>query len=133
MIVLDTHIWVSWIVRGDKSISRAILEAMDSQSSLAVSAISCFEVSLLVKLGKLELPLPTHEWLDEALEGSGVTCLPISCHIAQQSVALSNIHKDPADHIIMATALVHGALLASVDSVFPSYPEMAGCLIGYKN
>jgi len=133
MIVLDTHIWVNWIVRGDKSLSRVILEAMDSQSSLAVSAISCFEVSLLVKLGKLELPLPTHEWLDEALDGSGVMCLPISCRIAQQSVALSNIHKDPADRIIMATALVHEALLASVDSVFPSYPEMAGCLIGYKN
>ena len=133
MIVLDTHIWVNWIVRGDKSVSRAILEAMDSQSSLAVSAISCLEVSLLVKLGKLELPLPTHEWLDEALDGSGVTCLPISCHIAQRSVALSSIHKDPADRIIMATALVHGAMLASVDSVFPSYPEMAGCLIGYKS
>jgi len=133
MMVLDTHIWVNWIVRGDKSLSRAILEAMDSQSSLAVSAISCFEVSLLVKLGKLELPLPTHKWLGEALEGSGVTCLPISCRIAQRSVALSNIHKDPADRIIMATALVHEALLASVDSVFPSYPEMAGCLIGYKN
>jgi len=133
MIVLDTHIWVKWIVRGDKGVSRSILEAMDSQSSLAVSAISCLEVSLLVKLGKLELPLPTHEWLDEALEGSGVTCLPISCRIAQRSVALSSIHKDPADRIIMATALVHEALLASVDSVFPSYPEMAGCLIGYKN
>ncbi len=133
MIVLDTHIWVNWIVYGDKGVSRAILEVMDSQPSLAVSTISCFEVSLLVKQGKLELTLPTHEWLDEALEGSGVSCLPISCRIAQQSVALSNIHKDPADRIIMATALVHGALLASVDSVFPSYPEMAGYLISNKN
>ena len=133
MIVLDTHIWVNWIIRGDAGVSRAILNAMDTDPSLAVSAISCFEVSMLVKLGKLELPLPMDEWLDEALEGSDVMCLPISCHIAQRSVALSNIHKDPADRIIMATALVHEALLASVDSVFPSYPEMAGCLIGYKS
>ncbi len=42
MIVLDTHIWVNWIVYGDKGVSRAILEVMDSQPSLAVSAISCF-------------------------------------------------------------------------------------------
>ena len=133
MIVLDTHIWVNWIIYGDQGISRAILEAMDAQSALAVSAISCFEVSLLVKQGKLELPLSTDAWLDEALDGSGVSCLPISCRIAQQSVALSNIHKDPADRIIIATALVHGAWLASVDSVFPSYPEIAGHLIRHKN
>ena len=133
MMVLDTHIWVNWIVRGEAGVSRFILEAMDAQPDLAVSAISCFEVSLLVKQGKLELGLPINEWLHEALDGSGVICLPINCPIAQQSVALSNIHKDPADRIIMATALVHGALLASMDSVFPSYPEMTGVLIRSKN
>ncbi len=133
MIVLDTHIWVNWIIHGDAGVSRSVIEVMDSQSTWAVSAISCFEVSLLVKQKKLELNLSVDDWLHEALDGSGVICLPISCQIAERSVALSGIHKDPADRIIMATALVHGALLASVDSVFPSYPEMTGILITSKN
>lgn len=129
MIVLDTHIWVNWILLGETSLPRPILAAMDSQSSMAISAISCFEVSLLVKQGKLELPLPVGEWFSEALSGSSVVCLPVTCEIAQQSVALQNAHKDPADRIIIATAIVHDALLASIDSVFPAYPEIIGRLI----
>jgi len=37
--------------------------------------------------------------------------------------------KDPADRTIIATAIVHDALLASIDSVFPAYPEIIGRLI----
>lgn len=80
-------------------------------------------------MGKLELPLSLDEWFSEALAGSNVECLPVTCEIAQQSVALQNIHKDPADRIIIATAIRHDALLASLDSVFPSYPEIVGRLI----
>jgi len=129
VIILDTHIWVNWILLGEASLPQAVLNAMDIQTSMAVSAISCFEISLLVKQGKLELPLAVDEWISEALSGSGVECLPVSCEIAQQSVALSNVHKDPADRIIIATAIAHDALLASVDSVFSSYPEIVGRLV----
>jgi PIN domain nuclease of toxin-antitoxin system len=129
VIILDTHVWVNWILLGESGLTRPILAAMDSQSSMAVSAISCFEVSLLVKQGKLELPLPVGEWFPEALSGSGVECLPVTCEIARRSVALQNVHKDPADRIIIATAITHDALLASLDSAFPSYPEIIGHLI----
>lgn len=119
MIVLDTHIWVNWILLGESGLTRPILAAMNSQASMAVSAISCFEVALLVKQRKLELPLPVDEWLDEALLPSGVECLPITCEISRVSVSLQDIHKDPADRLIIATAIAHDALLASIDSVFP--------------
>ncbi|MBU1666090.1 MAG: type II toxin-antitoxin system VapC family toxin [Gammaproteobacteria bacterium] len=129
MIILDTHIWVNWILLGDSGLTKPILAAMNSQSSMAVSAISCFEVSLLVKQRKLELPLPVDEWLVEALSASGVDCLPVTCEISRLSVALQDIHKDPADRIIIATAITHDALLASVDSAFPEYSELIGRLI----
>ncbi len=48
MILLDTHIWVKWIVNGNLDLSDTIVNAMSLDSHLAVSAISCFEVSLLV-------------------------------------------------------------------------------------
>ena len=72
MIVLDTHIWVNWILGGEAALTPAIIEAMQKESNLAVSAISCFEVALLVSRGKLELPLPIDEWLMEALGKSVV-------------------------------------------------------------
>jgi PIN domain nuclease of toxin-antitoxin system len=44
--------------------------------------------------------------------------------IAARAVELSPIHKDPFDRLIIATALVYGAKLASVDSLFARYPEL---------
>ena len=129
MIILDTHIWVNWILQGESGLTKPILAAMNSQPSMAVSAISCFEVTLLVKQRKLELPLPIEEWLVEALSASGVDCLPVTCEISRLSVTLQDIHKDPADRIIIATAITHDALLASIDSLFPAYQELAGRLI----
>lgn len=96
---------------------------------VAVSAISCFEVSLLVKRGKLELPLPIDEWLPEALGNSGIDRVPVSCEIARLSVSLQDVHKDPADRIIIATVLAHDAFLATLDVTFPAYAELAGRLV----
>ena len=57
MIVLDTHIWVNWILGGEAALTPAIVSAMQQESRLTVSAISCFEVTMLVNRGRLELPL----------------------------------------------------------------------------
>jgi PIN domain nuclease of toxin-antitoxin system len=130
MIILDTHIWVNWILGGDAALTPAVVNAMKKESCLAVSAISCFEVSLLVSRGKLELPLPVNEWLIEALAKSGVESLHVTCEIAYRAVMLPEIHRDPADRIIIATALVHDAKLASVDSIFPNYQELQNRLVG---
>jgi len=130
MIVLDTHIWVNWIVNGNQALSEPVINAMTADSSWAISAISCFEVSLLVKRGKLTLPLPVDEWLREALENSGIESLPVTCEIMHKAAMLSDIHRDPADRIIIATALACDAKLASIDSLFPDYPELKGRLVG---
>jgi PIN domain nuclease of toxin-antitoxin system len=61
MIILDTHIWVNWILGGDTALTPTIVYAMQKEKRLAVSAISCFEVSLLASRGKLELPLSVDE------------------------------------------------------------------------
>jgi PIN domain nuclease of toxin-antitoxin system len=49
--------------------------------------------------------------------------------ISIRAVNLSPIHKDPFDRLIIATALCHQARLASVDSLFPKYPELEGILL----
>jgi PIN domain nuclease of toxin-antitoxin system len=77
---------------GNTALSPAVVDAMQKESRLAVSAISCFEVSLLANRGKLELTLPVNEWLTEALANSGVESLPVTCEIANRAVMLSEIH-----------------------------------------
>ena len=77
MIVLDTHIWVKWIIDGNPALSETIVNAMRVDRHWTVLAISCFEVSLLVKRGKLQLPLPVEDWIKEGLENSGIDSLPV--------------------------------------------------------
>ena len=114
---------------GESSLTPSIISAMANERDVAVSAVYCFEVSLLLKRGKLELPLPIDEWLPEALGNSGIDCVPVSCEIARLSVSLQDVHKDPADRIIIAPVLAHDALLPSLDPTFPAYTDLAGSLV----
>jgi len=129
MIVLDTHIWLNWLILGETSIPLGIAALLRSKPRVCVSAISSFEVIYLVKRKRIELPLPTREWLREALAPSGIESLPITAEIAAASAELPEYHKDPADRFIIATALAYDAKLASIDSAFPLYDALNGRLL----
>jgi PIN domain nuclease of toxin-antitoxin system len=58
MIILDTHIWLRWIIQSGRGLPADILAAIHSESRVAVSAISCFEVPYLLKRRRITLPLP---------------------------------------------------------------------------
>ncbi len=47
----------------------------------------------------------------------------------QSAAMLPDIHRDPADRIIIATALLNQAQLVSLDSVFPGYEVLNGLLL----
>jgi len=68
VIILDTHIWVWW-VHGDSALSSSTCTMLDSaeQTSLGVSAISCWEVAKLVERGRLTLPCPVFDLSQQAL------------------------------------------------------------------
>src|SRR3989304_843818 len=104
VIILDTHIWLRWVVEGEKNIPKGIAQAIQSEDRVAVSAISCFEVAQLLKRGRIELPVSLTAWLQGALVPAGIECLAVTCEIARVSVELQEHHKDPADRIIIATA-----------------------------
>jgi PIN domain nuclease of toxin-antitoxin system len=89
---------------------------------LAVSVISALEVAQLVKKRKLELPLGLPDWFDAALTDSGIHCLPVSPRLLHASTILPDIHKDPADRIIIATAHDHDIQLVTADEAIQAYP-----------
>ncbi len=129
MIILDSHIWFWWINQELHRFSVTILEAIKSADRVGVSPVSCFELALAHKRGRLALPLPPFEWFRLALYGSDVELLPFNESIALRAVELSEIHRDPFDRIIIATALQLNGKLASGDSHFSSYPELTEVLL----
>ena len=84
---------------------------------------------MLSQRKKIQLPLPVELWLDEALTPSGVSLLPLDCEIARLAAALPEHHRDPADRMIIATAICHDAQLASLDAAFVKYEELEGRLL----
>ncbi len=129
MIILDTHIWLWWIARDDQQLKSTWRERIAQESSISVSAISCFEVAWLVRHGRIELPESLEHWFDKALSGSGIGLLAMTPEIARIAVNLPEHHRDPQDRLIIATALAHDAFLISADGKFPLYNELQGRLL----
>lgn len=130
MIVLDTHIWYWWVNLEHERLPVGMVSIIENAPRVGVAAVSCFELALAHRRGRLELPLPPKQWLSRALEGSDVDVLPLTPDIALRAVDLSDVHRDPFDRIIIATALGLDAKLASIDGNFSAYPELAERLIG---
>ena len=123
MIVLDTHIWIWW-VSGVSDLSEEQRSAMEraEEEGIGVSAISCWEVAKLVELGRLTLDRGVGEWLDLALTYPGVQLLDLTPRIAVLSTTLpGKIHRDPADQIIVATALECNCALVTSDAKIIAY------------
>lgn len=116
MIVLDTHALV-WLDQDDTALgaeARLTIQHAWQAGSVAVSAISFWECQMLQDAGRLALSLPVTEWRADWL-AAGLTEIPVDGDIALLSVRLDLPHKDPADRIITATAILRNATLITAD------------------
>lgn len=127
MIVLDTNALIRWI-GGSTKLSRkarSVIEKAQSEKDLFISSISVWEIYTLLRKGKLELGVLPHDWLARIEELSFVHFIPVDNKIAAYSVHLPDFsHKDPADRIIVATALTLGAKLITSDRRLLTYPHV---------
>jgi len=128
MIVLDTHVLVWWIDSPTKlspKVQKLIEKTIKKEEKIIVSSISIWEISLLVKKGKLGFAIDINSWLQRVESMSFVQFIPVDNQIAAKSVNLSGeFHDDPADRIIIATALNVGATLITSDRKILNYPHV---------
>jgi PIN domain nuclease of toxin-antitoxin system len=70
-----------------------------------ISPITFWEVSMLVDKGKLTLGRSLTEWMEAVLDQPGFRIEPVEPRVAVDAGSLpGEIHGDPADRIIIATA-----------------------------
>jgi PIN domain nuclease of toxin-antitoxin system len=127
-LILDTHVWIRWL-SADQPLDGHILETIADATGLAVSPVSCWEVAYLVKRNRLVLPMSLPDWMQAALDGSRVEVLDLTLGIAMIAAGLPDIHRDPADRFIMATALATRRNLVSLDQRFRTYEVLRELLI----
>jgi PIN domain nuclease of toxin-antitoxin system len=127
VIVLDTHAWVWWVASPDQ-MSPAAREriALEAEAGVIhVSAMSCWEVSLLVRKGRLALTLDVGDWIAATEALPFIRFVAVDNRIALRSNALpGDFHDDPADRLIVATALTLGATLITKDARLLAYPHV---------
>lgn len=118
MILLDTHVLVRY-VQDEGKLGKRTLAAIDRArdvDELFVSAISFWEVARLVARGRLVLETTVTAFRDLALQHGAIE-IPIDGAIAIESSELPDAHGDPADRLLVATAVVRGLTLLTADSI----------------
>jgi len=117
VIVLDTHAWLWWLNDPGRIPARTLsrIDAALDDGALAVSAISAWEVAMLVDKGRLELTMPVDDLVAACEQLPGFSLLPLTARVAASAARLAPLHPDPADRFITATALAANATLVTKD------------------
>ena len=115
-----------WLDEGSARLGNKTLQRIDTafaDGNLAVSAISFWEISMLVKKQRLELRMELDIWRKQLLE-SGLHDIPLDGAIATRAGGLPDFHGDAADRLIVATALQISATLATADTKILAWKDL---------
>ena len=119
-LLVDTCALI-WLATGDRKLSQFARNAMRDAELLCFSSISIWEISRLVKAGDLEIPVTPARLADMLVERYDMKELPINNSIALRSSALPEMHKEPTDRFIIATALLNDFTVVTGDHRFAEY------------
>jgi PIN domain nuclease of toxin-antitoxin system len=127
-LLLDTHIWVRYI-NGDSSLKAAAIRSIEDsrrKGAVFVSVISVWEIAILVRKKRLDLPIGIESWVGRAMELPGVQLQAFTPQIAIESVQLpDSLNKDPSDRILVATARTQGFTLMTRDKDMIRFAKQA--------
>jgi len=122
LILLDTHVLL-WQEQGDRRLGpqtrRAVARAL-AEGQAAVSAISFWEIGMRMQKGQLALRFELDAWRRDLLD-QGVSEIPVNGRLAARAGLLPDLHGDPADRLIVATAL-EGHQLITADERILAWP-----------
>lgn len=126
MILLDTNALIWWSTAPEKLSRKArkIIDDTIKKEEILVSSISVWEVYLLMKKNRVGFFIDVDSWLQKLESLEFVKFVPVDNKIASQSVKLDFENSDPADRIIVATALTFGARLITADKKILNYSHV---------
>lgn len=124
-LTLDTHvlIWYSEGINLSKE-QVNIIEQIRKAGNLYISAISIWEIAMLVNKDKIALSISLDEWIDKLLSTPGLNLIDLSISILVQSCVLPKYeYKDPADRLIIASVRSINSHLMTFDQKIIDYAD----------
>jgi PIN domain nuclease of toxin-antitoxin system len=134
-LLLDTHIAL-WLDSGSADLREATRAAIDTcwldGGTIYLSAISAWEIALLVDCGRIELDVPVAAWIERFLDRPSVEASPLSHGAACGSHQIHHLeHRDPADRLLIATAIEQACPLVTYDERILRFGKRRGRQYGF--
>ena len=121
-ILLDTHAFIWWDNAPSKLATTARSHCQSPGNTLLLSIISVWEMQIKLQIGKMTLPAPLMDIVNNQIKANQLELLPVALsHIS----ALDNLpmhHKDPFDRMLVAQAITEGIPIISADPALMQYP-----------
>ena len=114
MILLDTQVLI-WLRLNDRRLgpqARSVADQAWQRGAAAVSTVTFWEIAMLWMKSRIALPTDPRSFRESLLH-SGLNEIPVDGAIAVRAGVLSGLHGDPADRIIVATAMEGFQLVTS--------------------
>ena len=119
-MLLDTCALL-WLAHNRTRISKDTLVKIDEAPVVSIVTISGFEIGVKCRTGKLQLPVPPREWIEEVLAHHQIDVIGLDLEICIRATELPPIHKDPCDRFIIAAALTRNLPVVTGDARFAEY------------
>ena len=134
-LLLDTHIAL-WLDSGNDHLRIATRTLIDNcwqgGGTILVSAVTAWEIVLLVDTGRIALDLPVAAWLDRFLDRPGVMAVPLDHTAALHAYPLPHLeHRDPADRLLIGTAITLRCPLVTYDERISRFAARYGTQCGF--
>ena len=126
MILLDTCVLL-WLNEDPPALPMLVMDLIRKTpvGSRFVSAMTALEIAIKIRKGRLQIPgSQPRMWCDATVAERGLSVIPMTAGIAFLSASLPDLHKDPADRVIIATAAEHRLTIITPDKLIAQYPNI---------
>jgi len=135
-LLLDTHIAL-WLDSGNDRLRPSTRSLIDScwqgGGAIYLSAVAVWEIALLVDTGRIALDRPLVAWVDRFLARPGIVAMPLGLRAAALAYRLYPLdHRDPADRLLIATAIDLACPLVTYDERILRFGERHGHQHGFE-
>ena len=129
-LLLDTHIAL-WLSSGDERLGPTTRKTIDVSwkegGRIFLSAVSVWEIAMLVDKGLIELDLPVNVWVERFLDRPGLQAVALDHAVAARAYNLHHLeHRDPADRLLVASAIGLGCPLVTHDDRIRRFARTRG-------
>lgn len=115
VIVVDTQAWF-WLLVAPNRLTTAALDRLTKEDRVLVPAIVCWELAMMEAKGRVRFTSDALEFCRAGLDWDGYELAPLTPEIAVRAARLgAPFHNDPADRLIVASALESAVPLVTAD------------------